>query len=611
MVMPNRLRILAGYRVSRVAAGVTIVLLAVSTPTLALDYTDATPSGPEFPTWDGGDTGLRFADIDADGHVDFLSIGDHGSPYINTNQHGIMVYFGDGQGDWSIHMEGDFGYGGIAVGDVNNDGLLDVGYGMHHDYSSTDFGDQLIEVALGDGTGTSWSPWDDGLATNGETYGMFATDFADVDADGDLDLASNSFGSGNGVHVYRNEGDGIWTQTWARTGGNAGAQLCFGDVNGDGFPDIAATYQHGTVFLGDGQGGFAPANNGLPPAGLIGHSGVSLGDVDGDGCADISFTEDGGVRVYAWRSDHWVSSSSGLPAMGDYDISLLRDMDVDGLLDVMALGGGVFSVWLGDGTGNWTPGGSFTSGPASGPAALEAGGDIDHNGLPDVVFVQREGVWPNDRNELHVIRETTIPGKRAVAMQFPRGQETFHGGSVQTLRWSSAHVGELPATIDLEFSPNGPGGPWLWIAEGLADSGHHQWIVPATATDRAHVRVTLSQGAEGASTISAAFRILDPGATATPLTLPDRGLAQLHLLGNPFRGQARFRVDGVTGRAGWHLTVYDAAGRTVRRLRLGPSPVTWDLADHSGQPVGAGVYFVALARNGGGAVARQRVVVLR
>ena len=85
-------------------------------------------------------------------------------------------------------MEGDLGYGGIAVGDANNDGYLDVGYGMHHNYSSTDLGDQLIEVALGNGTGQGWMPWDDGLATAGEDWGMFGTDFGDIDNDGDLDF---------------------------------------------------------------------------------------------------------------------------------------------------------------------------------------------------------------------------------------------------------------------------------------------------------------------------------------------------------------------------------------------------------------------------------------
>jgi hypothetical protein len=33
--------------------------------------------------------------------------------------------------NWSIVQTGILGYGGIAVGDVNTDGAIDAGYGMH------------------------------------------------------------------------------------------------------------------------------------------------------------------------------------------------------------------------------------------------------------------------------------------------------------------------------------------------------------------------------------------------------------------------------------------------------------------------------------------------
>jgi hypothetical protein len=142
----------------------SFLLVAFLVPLLtfnqSLNYVSSSV-GLSNPDWEGGKSELEFADINMDGHVDFITIGDHGNPGVNTSQHGIMVYFGNGTGTWTVQMEGDFGYGGIAVGDVNNDGFLDVGYGMHHNYSSTDLGDQLIEVALGDGTGTSWIPWDD------------------------------------------------------------------------------------------------------------------------------------------------------------------------------------------------------------------------------------------------------------------------------------------------------------------------------------------------------------------------------------------------------------------------------------------------------------------
>ena len=38
---------------------------------------------------------------------------------------GLLVYFGDGAGNWTLQMsEQSFGYGGVDVGDINNDGIL-------------------------------------------------------------------------------------------------------------------------------------------------------------------------------------------------------------------------------------------------------------------------------------------------------------------------------------------------------------------------------------------------------------------------------------------------------------------------------------------------------
>jgi hypothetical protein len=244
---------------------VPVLFVAHAATAGGLAYVDSS-LGLQTPVMEGGRTELEFGDVNGDRHPDIVCIGDHGSPYINSGQHGVMVWFGDGAGQWSVFQYGDFGYGGVALGDVNNDGLMDVGYGMHHDYASGDFGDQLLEVALGDGTGMSWTPWDDGLATNGETWGMFGTDFADVDNDGDLDVGSISFGCCAGIHVYLNNGDGTWIQSFGFVGGNSDMVFVFGDVNGDGLADIAASHGDGTVYVGDGQGGFNLADDNLPGA---------------------------------------------------------------------------------------------------------------------------------------------------------------------------------------------------------------------------------------------------------------------------------------------------------------------------------------------------------
>jgi hypothetical protein len=471
-------------------------------------------------------------------------------------------------------------------------------------------------VALGDGTGRSWTPWDDGLATNGETYGMFATDFADIDNDGDLDLASGSFGCCNGVHVYRNEGDGTWTQTWAMSGGNSDSQLCFGDVTNDGLPDVAAAYQHGTVFVNNGDGTFTRADTGLPAASAIGRPGVSLGDVDGDGSADLSFVKDGGVHVYAWRGDHWEPFATGLPATGDYAITLLRDMDVDGWMDVVALGDGTLTIWLGDGAGNWTEGAGLTHSPVTSTAALEAGGDIDKNGYPDLAFVQREGSWPSDRNALHVYRETSVPGERWVAIQFPRGNERFVAGSVQTIRWLAAQLAGEPASVSIELSLEGPGGPWIPIASGIPNGGHHQWTVPGPASEEAVIRITMVEGGQSVSATSGIFRIL-PG-TTTGLSTVEPVLPtapRLIVLGNPAKGRtARVRLEGPASKSGepWLLSVYGPSGRLVRSFDVRGTHFDWDLTDPAGRRLSPGVYLLVLSSAAPERIAdRQSLVVLR
>ncbi len=585
-------------------AGLPLMLLGLLTaPAAALTYVNSSPSGAQFPQWDGGNSELEFADLDGDGNVDLISIGDHGNPYIGTQAHGIMVYFADGAGGWSIHQEGSFGYGGIAAGDVNNDGLLDVGYGMHHNYSGSDFGDQLIEVALGDGTGTGWTPWDDGLAANGEDWGMGATDFADFDNDGLLDLVSLSFGCCNGVRVYRNNGDGSWTQTYALTGGNAYGYVATGDVNGDGNADFAASYQYGCVFLGDGHGGFTSGDTGLP-----GRDGLSLGDVDGDGCKDIAFTSGGRPHVAVWRGDHWEQASAGLPASGSYEATELCDMNSDGVLDLVATGDGACTVWLGDGGGAWAAAGGFTAPSANEVAAFRAGGDFDHNGFPDVALVQEEGDWINYRNYLYVYRESSLPSARFVRGQSPRSHETICVGSAQRLRWTAARMGTDPATIRLEISYSGPAGPWHEIASGLPDNGCHQWTASGPSTANAFLKTTLTQGGETVSDLSGPFSLVSPDPTAA--NGPAASGPQLSVRPHPMTRSARLLLAGAES-DGWTLRIHDAAGRLVRTLDLAAGRAEWDGRDLHGVAVPSGVYLARAQRAGGVGAITRSIVLLR
>jgi len=486
-------------------------------PSKNLTYIESS-NGLVPPALEGGHTEVEMGDVNSDGNPDLVSIGDHGSPYINTDEHGIMVWFGDGTGNWSVYQSGNFGYGGIALGDVNNDGYMDAGYGMHHNDSGVDFGDQIQEVALGDGTGLNWTPWDDGLATNGEDWGMFGTDFADVDNDGDLDIGSISFGCCAGVHVYLNQGDGTWDQSFGFLGGNSDMQFTFGDVNGDGNIDLAVSHSYGTVYLGDGTGDFSLEQGNLPAPESI--TSEALGDVNHDGRDELGFTNtSGGVKVWAWLSPGtWQNISGSLPGSGPYEAVQLYDMDMDGNLDVAAFGNRQVHIWSGDGVGGWSEIASFTTPTPGYEQAFRVGGDVDHNGYADIVLISEEGGWPNYQNHMHFYKEASTPTTVEIKPIAPSGGKTYHAGAVTFVDWSGAvPVGEV-GQVSLELSIHGPGGPWEPMAEGLPNNGRYQWLIPTAtpSTQEAYIRYSLTASNETVQAVTpAAFIII--GSTEEPI----------------------------------------------------------------------------------------------
>jgi len=487
----------------------SLAVLATTPASAQLTYRDSS-ADLGSPRMEGGRTELEFGDVNADSHPDILMIGDHGSPRVNSEEHGITVWFGDGAGRFEVYQNGDFGYGGIALGDVNGDGLMDAGYGMHHDYSNTDFGDQIQEVALGDGTGRNWTPWDDGLAGNGEEWGMFGTDFADVDGDGDLDLGSISFGCCAGVHVYLNSGDGTWTQSFGFLGGNSSQIFVFGDINGDGRPDFAAAHGSGTVYLGDGDGGFTRDDGNLPPL-QTWRAGVSLGDVNDDGRDDLSFISNaGGVVVYTWDAPGtWRNLSGSLPASGGYRLTQIADMDGDGHGDVVALREAGTEVYLGDGRGGWTLGATIPSQPNTCDySALRAGSDVDHNGLPDIASVMEENCRPfvGGINRARLFVEDSRFRTLTIRPTSLTGNQTVRAGSVRFIDWVSA-VPSAPqhtGNVRIELSVFGPHGPWTTLADGQPNNGRYQWHSSRRLpdTDRAHLRLTVTERHSVASVVT-------------------------------------------------------------------------------------------------------------
>ena len=568
-----------------------LAFFIVSSGLFALSYVESS-NGLETPALDGGPVEVELADVNLDGNPDLVSVGDHGSPYVNTQEHGIMVWFGDGTGNWAVYQTGNFGYGGVAVGDVDNDGYPDVGYAVHHNWGSGDFGDQLIEVALGDGSGQNWTPYDDGLASNGEEWGMFGIDFADVDSDGDLDLGANSFGCCDGLHIYFNLGDGTWTQSWGFNGGNSGEYFVFGDINGDGNPDFVAEREDNVVYASDGVGNFLSADGNLP--GGIG--GLDLGDVNNDGRDDISFCNvSGGVEVWLYGEDgNWVPASDGLPGSGDFSLTQLYDMDHDGFADLVAFEPGTVKVWLGNGGSSWSQAAAIAVPNGGSPIFLRVGGDGDHNGYPDIILVDREGSFWNYRNHLRFFRESSDPDELEIFPYTPGPGRKLKGGSVRFIRWTSEVPGD-GSYVKLELSVSGPDGPFVSIADSLSDNGVYQWIVPQVNSSNCFIRYTLISGTDtvsalsrGAFTIMSSTGIGEAGGEPIP-----GGFLEVY----PARGglwiSYSVRKDG-------RIELFSAQGRSlgvIAHSLRGKGVFFWD-AVREGECLPSGIYFLGL-RDGG------------
>ncbi|NVJ00920.1 lamin tail domain-containing protein [Myxococcus sp. AM009] len=107
-----------------------------------------------------------------------------------------------------------------------------------------------------------------------------------------------------------------------------------------------------------------------------------------------------------------------------------------------------------------------------------------------------------------VIKDFLIPGDGAtgddasVTVTSPNGGESWAGGSVREIAWTSTGV----ANVKLEYTLNGS--TWSTLAANTAASaGSYAWTVPSSATTTARVRISDAADASVSDTSDAAFTI--------------------------------------------------------------------------------------------------------
>lgn len=301
-----------------------------------------------FGNADGDNEHVRAADLDGDGHMDVVFVAEADEVH--------RLFLGDGKGGFvdrserlPLRSQGN----GLAIGDVNGDGLPDIVIGNTPEGKSEPARNTLLlndPARPGhfiDASATHLPRTDD------HTQGIA---LADMDGDGDLDMVianqspPNRLLLNDGKGRFEDASDRLELKTPLET-----REVHVFDANADGDPDIVffnLTSNNQSwdkdprtrLLLNDGHGRFRDASDRLPQHRFSSWGGTVI-DFDGDGAPDLlvsAIQVPGFVpqQVRAWRNDgDGRFSDVTLPAIPGLTVgrswSMAQgDLDGDGKPDV-------------------------------------------------------------------------------------------------------------------------------------------------------------------------------------------------------------------------------------------------------------------------------------
>lgn len=315
-------------------------------------------------------TGLEAADLDNDGDLDLVA---------TDSAAGVLLFVNLGDGSFlatGSHMA-SFGAIGAATLDLDHDGWLDVIVGSIS---------PVLTVYRGKGLSPLGFPslHDGEVMVVGEPTRMPIA--ADLDLDGDLDLASLNDAN---VTILQND-DGAFTAGVPVHVDSDAVGIAVEDVTGDGLPDLLGTTDYldalvVTRALGDLR--FTGLQFGAFP---VRCKHLTRGDLDGDGTEELVSVglQHPAIYIFSMLPDgtHSDPVSHFLPAISS--AVCVADLDGDGLDDVVVEGASQIHVYRSLGALTFAP-------PVSYPAGFVidwiGAADFDGDGFVDLVLSDQTG----------------------------------------------------------------------------------------------------------------------------------------------------------------------------------------------------------------------------
>ena len=331
-------------------------------------------------------SGPTFIDYDNDGDIDI---------YVVTEYHG------EGQGNRLFENQGDRMFADVAElrgvdndnalgrgaswGDYDNDGDMDLAISnLPPTDKSTHIPTTLYKNLLKE-TGEpnfqnvtreaqlfrKGNEDDRKIGGIGNTGAGIA--WADYDNDGDLDLYWKCADFDIENALFRNNGDGTFTDVTEETGtgvlefvleANSQGAPSWTDVNHDGYVDLLVTNEGDKkiLFLNDQEGSFRNITTSFrPPSGVVflnpgNANGACIGDIDNDGDLDVFLsTSDQANRLYisllkdtGQLNYKDITLTSGVSHKSGARGCAMGDFDNDGLIDIYVNNGGLADTLIND-----------------------------------------------------------------------------------------------------------------------------------------------------------------------------------------------------------------------------------------------------------------------
>ncbi|TAH39703.1 MAG: VCBS repeat-containing protein [Planctomycetota bacterium] len=336
----------------------------------------------------GVTTGGEFADLDRDGDQDFVVA--NGNDILRQR---VEVYYNDGAGNFPQQPQwqsGDVDYHGhLAAGDVDGDGWPDLAVSVF--LGPQGFGDKGHVKLYRNNAGTlsSTPVW-----RSADEFFSFSCDLGDADGDGDLDLAVATgepyFDPPDHNRIYYNSNGTLeTTPSWLSSTVDHCLDVSFGDADGDGDLDLALCTAAGPMrvfYQGLGGMSTSPGWTATDNNSQNGNT-CTFGDVDADGFLDLAVTDNdqlpggnGRYKIYRSNGGSLATTPFWSDFAGQVSAVAFADLHLDGYPD---LAGGVWfagtDIYLNDNGGFGTAPNWQSSSNSTVEAITFA--DVDGNGI--------------------------------------------------------------------------------------------------------------------------------------------------------------------------------------------------------------------------------------